>query len=121
MTRMSGAELRTEVRGAVGEEAGRTEEPLCGLEPGPEGFTLHLPPIGPSRPDKESRRLTCLPRLTGFLVNPAPARPHDYRGSSLGCREEDRDPVAGGLSHRGLRHSQVFLSLCLSFPSDSKV
>ena len=32
--------------GAAGEAAGRTEEPLCGLEPGPEGSALHLPPTG---------------------------------------------------------------------------
>lgn len=33
--------------GAGGEAAGSTEEPLCGLEPRPEGSALHLPPTGP--------------------------------------------------------------------------
>lgn len=37
MTRMRGTEQRPEVKRAGGEAAGRTEKPLCGLEPGPEG------------------------------------------------------------------------------------
>lgn len=43
---MRGAEQRPEVKGAGGEAAGRTEKPLCGLEPGPEGLALHIPPTG---------------------------------------------------------------------------
>lgn len=46
MARMRGAEQRPEVKGAGGEAAGRTEKPLCGLEPGPEGLALHIPPTG---------------------------------------------------------------------------
>jgi hypothetical protein len=36
-----------EVRGPGEEAAGRIEEPLCRLQPGPEGFALCLPPTGP--------------------------------------------------------------------------
>lgn len=75
MTRMGGGRAVTvEVRGAGEEAAWSTEEPLCALESGPEGFARHLPPTGPRRRDKEASRLPPLPSPPGFLVNPAPRR-----------------------------------------------
>lgn len=66
----------------AGEAASRrTEEPLCGLEPGPEGSALHLPPLGSRRPDNSPEGRPP-PLAAGFSVNPAPARPHDPGGSS---------------------------------------
>lgn len=61
------------------------------------------------------------PRPQAFWSIPPPPGPATPRGSSLGRWKEERDPGAGELSHHGLLHSQVFPSLCLSFPPDSKV
>lgn len=73
---------------------------MCGLEPGPEGFALRLPPAGPSRArrgagaprllDKEPSRLPRLPLPTQFAVNPAPARSADSRLVVVGLEAQDR-------------------------------
>lgn len=107
--------------GGRGRGGRSTEEPLCALEPGPEGFALHLPPTGPRRLDKDASRLPppLAPRLSG--QSRPPAGPCASSGSSLGRWEKERDSGAGEISHHALLHGQVFPSLCLSFPPDSKV
>lgn len=79
MTRMRGAEQRSEVKGAGGEAAGRTEKPLCDLEPGPEGLALHSPPTAPPppRPDKDSAGCPAYPGPLGFFSQPARALRRD--------------------------------------------
>lgn len=73
------------------------------------------PPPAPTLGKEPSRRPR-LPSLAGFPVNPAPTRPE----TPVAPAGSER-PEAGRGSHRGLGHSRVFPSQCLSFSSDPKV
>lgn len=90
-----------------------------GSELGPESFTslpLGAPPPPAPTLGKEPSRRPRLPSLAGFPVNPAPTRPE----TPVAPAGSER-PEAGRGSHRGLGHSRVFPSQCLSFSSDPKV
>lgn len=106
---------------AGGEGAGRTEEPLCRVEPvepGPEGSALHLPPTGPPEPDNEPSRLPRLPRCpASSQPRPRPApRP-------LGLQPGAPGGGGGGtLRHVGFLTTDSRSSTRgLSFPPASKV